>query len=207
MDLNVDRFEAISRLEALRGRGLHQVAEELGVPFYGQTGNINKGWAGQALEVYLGKSLDTSRHPDFGDWELKVVPLKRLKNGHLRFKETMAVTMIDRHADGAIPFEDSHLLAKLRRFVLVARIVGSTAHEPTYIHSVSAIDLKGALCDAVKADYELIQDCLNDPHRGFSKLTGYMGQFIQPRTKGGGNSDTRAYYARKEFLAKYIDLE
>lgn len=39
--------------------------------------------------------------------------------------------------------------------------------------------------------------------RGFSALTGAMGVFIQPRTKGVGHgSTTRAFYARASFLKK-----
>ena len=43
--------------------------------------------------------------------------------------------------------------------------------------------------------------------RGFEKLTGKMGKFIQPRTKGPGHgSISRAFYARTLFLSKFIKL-
>lgn len=117
--------------------------------------------------------------------------------------------MIDPYHVKITSFENSHLLSKLKKAVCVARIVGSHVDEPTYIHSVSCIDLEagGELYEAVKADYELVQDCLNDPQRGFEALTGKMGTYIQPRTKGQKNSNTRAFYARPIFLAQFIQLD
>ncbi len=104
-------------------------------------------------------------------------------------------------------FEDSHLLAKLRKAVCVARTVGATVDEPSFIHSVSTIDLEGELYEAVKRDYESVQECLRDPARGFPHLTGSMGRYVQPRTKGAGHGSTsRAFYARPIFLAQFINL-
>ena len=60
---------------------------------------------------------------------------------------------------------------------------------------------------AVKADCDLVRDTIIDKNKGFNTLTGRMGVFIQPRTKGAGHgSTTRAFYARKIFLAKFIKL-
>lgn len=56
-----------------------------------------------------------------------------------------------------------------------------------------------------KSDYEEIQNCILDPDRGFSELTGKMGMYIQPVTKGSDHgSTTRAFYARKKFLKKIL---
>jgi hypothetical protein len=39
------------------------------------------------------------------------------------------------------------------------------------------------------------------------KLSGKMGKYIQPRTKGSGHgSISRAFYARKSFLREFINL-
>lgn len=151
--------------------------------------------------------MNSSRSPNFGSWELKSIPLKKSRSGNIQFKETMAITMIDAYQVARTPFEDSHLLAKLRKAVCVARLVGATVDEPTYIHSVNTIDLGGELYEAVKQDYESVQEALNDPKRGFSALTGRMGVYIQPRTKGAGHgSISRAFYARPIFLEKFIKL-
>lgn len=203
----MQREEAVEKLRQLAGQNLHDLAQYHGVTVLTPNGTVNKGWAGHVFEKHLGVAINSSQTPDFGSWELKSIPLKFAKNGTLGFKETMAITMIDPHQVAHTSFEESHLLAKLRKAVCVARTVGKDVHQPSYIHSVTAIDLTGPLYEAVKRDYETVQACLNDSQRGFAALTGSMGQFIQPRTKGAGHGSTsRAFYARPIFLAQFISL-
>lgn len=115
--------------------------------------------------------------------------------------------MIDPYHVERTPFEESHLLAKLRKAVCVVRVVGKDYSEPSYVHSIVTLDLDGKLYDAVRSDYEVVQECLRDPKRGFKALTGRMGIYIQPRTKGAGHGSTsRAFYARPRFLAEFIKL-
>jgi hypothetical protein len=79
-----------------------------------------------------------------GSWELKSIPLKCKKSGELAFKETMAITMIDPVNVCQKEFEESHLLAKLKKIVVVARTVGKHVDEPSYLHSVIGFDLHGS---------------------------------------------------------------
>lgn len=203
----MEREDALEKLRKLAGKDLHELARHYEVTVTTPTGTVNKGWAGHVCERYLGIPINSSQSPNFGSWELKSIPLKRLQNGNLAFKETMAVTMIDPYQVVRTPFEESHLLSKLRKAVCVARIVGTDVHKPSYIHSVTPIDLDGQLYESVKRDYELVQDCLLDEARGFAALTGKMGEYIQPRTKGPGHgSISRAFYARPIFLAHFIKL-
>jgi len=197
----VDKDEALERLRELIGRDLHEVARLHGVTVGAPCGKYNKGWAGHAIERHLGLQLNSSRSPNLGGWELKVTPLTR-KEGRVVVKETMAITMIDPPHVIASEFEESHLFLKLRRLVCVGRIVGSHWSEPSPVHSVHALRLEGDLREAVKRDYELVRDCLRDPERGFDALTGWMGVYVQPRTKGTGGCGvkTRAFYARKVLL-------
>jgi DNA mismatch repair protein MutH len=203
----MERREAAARLRALVGQDLHVLAEQYGILVRAPSGKVNKGWAGHVCERFLGLPLNSAQSPNFGSWELKSIPLKRLVSGQLAFKETMAITMIDPYHVAHTPFAESHLLTKLSKAVIVARIVGDTYAKPTFIHSVTEIDLSGELYDAVKADYDLVQRCLNDPECGFAALSGKMGNYVQPRTKGAGHgSISRAFYARPVFLGQFIKL-
>jgi DNA mismatch repair protein MutH len=203
----MERSEAVRRLKQLEGQDLHILAEQYDVTVTAPNGKMNKGWAGHVCERYLGLPANSAQSPNFGSWELKSIPLKRNRNGNLAFKETMAITMIDPYHVAKTPFEKSHLLSKLQKVVIVARIVGGGYDAPTFVHTVTEIDLDGDLYHIVKNDYKIVSDCLNDPERGFSHLTGSMGIYIQPRTKGSGHgSISRAFYARPLFLAQFIDL-
>ena len=202
----MERAKAIEKLKKLIGKELHEIAKQYNVTIY-RNGIVNKGWAGHVFERYLGIQINSSQSPNFGSWELKSIPLKYKKNGDLTFKETMAITMIDPVNVCQHEFKESHLLAKLRKAVVVAWIVGESVDAPTYVHSVTGFDLESNLYEAVKKDYDLTRETLLDPCRGFNALTGKMGHYIQPRTKGRGNgSTTRAFYARPRFLSEFIKL-
>ena len=202
----MERREAIVKLRELVGKELHELADQYGVTVY-RNGRINKGWAGHVFERHLQLPINSAQSPNFGSWELKSIPLKYKKNGELTFKETMAITMIDPVNVCQKEFEDSHLLAKLRKAIVVARIVGENVDEPSYIHSITELNLSNEMYEAVKADYDLVRNTLLDPNRGFHALTGKMGVYVQPRTKGAGHGSTsRAFYARPKFLAEFIKI-
>jgi DNA mismatch repair protein MutH len=203
----VERNVAIAKLKLLEGQVLQELAKKYEITIY-RNGMVNKGWAGHVFERYLGLPINSAQSPNFGSWELKSIPIKRLKNGQLAFKETMAITMIDPYNVKETPFEHSHLLSKLKKAVVVARIVGETIDHPSIIHSVNAFDLSDDLYRIVENDYNIVRNALLDPNKGFLSLTGSMGTYIQPRTKGAGHGSTsRAFYARPSFLKQFIDLE
>jgi DNA mismatch repair protein MutH len=135
-------------------------------------------WAGHVFECHLQLPINSAQSPNFGSWELKSIPLKYKKNGNLTFKETMAITMIDPVNVSQKEFEDSHLLAKLKKAIVVARIVGNNVDEPTYIHSVTEFNLSEEMYKAVKADYDLVRYTLLNPRQGFQALTGRVWGFI-----------------------------
>lgn len=202
----MDRNEAISKLKTLEGKELHNLAKFYNVTIY-KDHKVNKGWAGHVFERFLELPINSSQSPNFGSWELKSIPLKYLKNGKLTFKETMAITMIDPVNVLQKEFEQSHLLLKLKKIVVVARIVGNHVDDPTYIYSVTGFELKDNLYEKVKEDYDLVRSTLQDPSKGFNALTGKMGYYIQPRTKGAGHGSTsRAFYARPRFLKEFIKI-
>lgn len=199
----MERREAVQKLSMIVGQDLRELAGEYEVTvFKGE--KKNKGWAGHVLERHLELPINSAQAPNFGSWELKTVPLKYLKNGELKVKETMAVTMIDPYNVERTDFEDSHLLTKLRRMVVAARIWERQREERSILYCVTTFDLDDPkVYTQVKADYDLVRGAIRT--QGFSDLTGRMGVYIQPRTKGTGHGSTsRAFYARKSFLEKFI---
>jgi len=67
------------------------MADQYGITVW-KNQHKNKGWAGQAIEHYLGLPQNSLQAPDFATWELKVVPLRRAADGGLNVKESMAIT-------------------------------------------------------------------------------------------------------------------
>ena len=202
----MERVEAVEKLKLLVGKELHELAKEYDVTIY-KNGRVNKGWAGHVFERYLELPLNSAQSPNFGSWELKSIPLKKLKNGKWTPKETMAITMIDPVNVKQKEFKDSHLLSKLKKAVIVVRTVGDSVDEPSYIHSILEFNLSGELYKIIENDYNLVRDTLLNNENGFEMLTGKMGRYIQPRTKGRGHgSTTRAFYARTTFLKELLNL-
>jgi len=202
----VEREDAIRKLKELEGRDLVSLASQYGVTVW-KGEKKNKGWAGHVLERYLGLPINSAQSPNFGSWELKIVPLKRLSNGNIVVKETMAITMIDPYNVANTPFEQSHLLAKLKKAVVCARLFESQSEDQSLLVRVAAFDLHDrATYEQVKRDYEETRNCILS--RGFEHLTGAMGVLVQPRTKGAGHGSTsRAFYARTQFVAKILGIK
>lgn len=201
----LSREEAVRRINLLAGRDLRALADELGVTVW-KAGRKNKGWAGHTLERYLGLAQNSRQAPDFGDWDLKLVSLRRAPGGVLRVKETMAITMLEPTEVVSNRFEDSHLYDKLRRLVVVSRIFESEDDARSLLHAAAKFDLDDpAVFREVKEDYELIRATIRE--RGFAALTGDLGRLIQARTKGRGHgSVSRAFYARTAFIARILNL-
>ena len=199
----MERPEAMRLLRELIDQDLVKVAQRHGVNIFVE-GRKNKGWAGHTLERYLGLPLNSSRAPNFGSWELKSTSLVAGRDGKLRVKETIAITMLDPVEVLAKEFEESHLYNKLRKTLLVARVHESTLDERSVLHSIAEFDLTdSALFQALKQDYETIRQVIQIG----GTLTGRLGQYIQPRTKGAGHGSTsRAFYARKELVAHLLNI-
>lgn len=199
----MERKEALERGRQLIGKDLRKLADELEITVF-KDGKKNKGWAGHVIERYLGLPLNSAQSPNFGSWELKLVSLKYLKSGELTIKETMAITMIDPYNVLQTPFEESHLLQKLKKMLIFARIWEGINEPRSILYGIYEFDLQNKeLYEQIKKDYELVRETIRT--KGFNALTGKMGVYIQPRTKGEGHgSTTRAFYARKSLLKKII---
>lgn len=195
----------MARLKDVVGQDLRELAEKYDVTVW-HGPNKNKGWAGHVLERHLGLPTNSAQSPNFGSWELKIVSLKRNSSGELKVKETMAITMIDAYNVVNTPFEQSHLINKLRKAVVCARVFESKNEERSLLERVATFNLDNPyILNTVKDDYELIRDTIKT--KGFEQLTGAMGILVQPRTKGPGHGSTsRAFYARTGFVAHILGL-
>jgi DNA mismatch repair protein MutH len=201
----LDRTEALERLKTLIGCDLVGLGTQFGVTIW-KAGRLNKGWAGHTIERHLGLAINSSRSPNFGSWELKVVPVRRLPDGAFKVKETMAITMIDPVEVAARDFPDSHLYLKLQRMVVVARIFESKDEVRSVCHLIAEFDLGDEdLYTQIKADYDFVRDVIRT--RGFDHLSGGMGVLVQPRTKGPGRGSTsRAFYARTALVRRILGI-
>jgi len=201
----MERQQAIELLQKIKGEDLRQLANKYDVTVF-KDGKKNKGWAGHTIEHYLGLPINSSQSPNFGSWELKTISLKYLKNKSLTIKETMAITMIDPYNVKNTPFEESHLLSKLKKILMVSRIWIDQSEPSSILYGIHTFDLENEmLYNQVKADYEIVRNTIIN--EGFEKLTGKMGVYIQPRTKGAGHGSTsRAFYARAPFLKSIVIL-
>lgn len=181
------------------------MASEFGITVW-KNGKKNKGWAGQVIERYLGLRQNSLQAPDFGSWELKVVPLTRAADGTVRVKESMAITMIEPAEVLANRFEDSHLYDKLRSLIVVARIFENVEDTSSLLHSAAEFDLDNpSIRKQVEDDYEAIRTIIRA--KGIDALTGDTGKYVQARTKGRGHGSTsRAFYARALFVAHILNL-
>jgi DNA mismatch repair protein MutH len=210
----MERSEALSKLKKLVGTDLCALAHQLEIPIHIKVRidgtlvpRISKGWAGHTIERYLGLPLNSAQSPNFGSWELKVVPVRTRPRVGLCVKETMAITMIDPVEVKAKTFEQSHLYNKMRKMIVVARTFMDRVESSANVHSVGTFDLEDPkIYRQVKADYDLVRKTLLTD--GFDALTGKMGKLVQPRTKGPGHgSKSRAFYARTQFVAHILGLK
>jgi DNA mismatch repair protein MutH len=201
----MEREIAVQKLKQLEGQDLRKLADKFSVTVW-KGDKKNKGWAGHVIERYLELPINSSQSPNFGSWELKIVPLKKLASGEIVVKETMAITMIDPVNVLQKPFEESHLLAKLQKAVVCARLFESQKEKHTLLVKVATFDLGNTeIFNQVRADYEETRETIRI--RGFKALTGAMGVFVQPRTKGAGHGSTsRAFYARTGFVTRILGL-
>jgi DNA mismatch repair protein MutH len=202
----MEREVAMLKFAQLIGQDLRPLADKYEVTVFAPNGKKNKGWAGHVAERFLGLPLNSSRAPNFGSWELKVVPFKYLRDGTIVPKETMAITMIDPVEVAQKEFTESHLYTKLKKQIILGRFFVNQEETASTVYGVKAFDLGDAeLFRRIEADYNLIRQAILEG----KPLSGSMGELIQPRTKGAGGDapKTRAFYARIGFLASVFNSE
>lgn len=198
----LSRAEGLRRLDALVGVDLRPLADRYGITVF-RDGRRNKGWAGQVVERYLGRSPNADKAADFGDWELKVVSVVPDARGAPRVKESMAIAHCTAAELESTPFEDSHLLEKIGRLVVVARLAGAPDDGHSPVLGAAPFDLDAPrLRDRVREDYDEIRWVVRA--EGAYALTGHIGRLIQPRPRGDGSA--WGFYARARFVAFMLGL-
>lgn len=182
----------VKKLSSMKGIDLKSLSVSHG---FGDNGN--KGKYGMVIEKELGLKNNSYQAPDFGDAELKCVPLKYSKRGDVLVKETMAITMINAKDVMETPFEESHLYHKIKNLIVVF-LIGDTIYDAK-LFAPNKEHLK-----QIKKDYESVQECLRT--NGFDSLSSSMGTIVQPRTKGSGHgSKSRAFYSRASFVKTILE--
>ncbi|MGI4788901.1 MAG: MvaI/BcnI family restriction endonuclease [Janthinobacterium lividum] len=186
----MEREDAIKLLEAIKGADLVEIATQYGQKIFHEQQlegeikrTLNKGWAGLTLEAYLGLPKNSRREPNGGSWELKQVSIKRQQSGLYAAKETMQITMLDRAHVAANAFETSHVLHKIGRFIIVARLYIDKDETTSPVAIVRPADISmeaAAIYRQVKQDYEMIRQTLAQN----KSLHTISGDLIQIRTKG-----------------------
>lgn len=214
MSVYLTREEAMRKLKRLEGQDLRQLADSYGITIFKEDAGFNKGWAGLTIERYLGLPPNALQEPDFGDWELKTVSLKKLLLGRVVPKETMAITMINPAHVVATPFRQSHLYTKLARLIVCGRLFTNRQESSTILMRCEMFDFDDyedmAMLEQIEQDYETVRSILAEDggsRESVKKLSGKMGIFVQPRTKGMGHGTiSRAFYMRTQALARLLKL-
>ena len=163
----------------------------------------NKGQPGTFLEEILGIP-HTSNCLDCSDGELKTFPVKRLKNGTLVPKESIAVTMLSTEELKGCEFQASKCCKKMGKMLIVP-----------YLRTADTICfLEPRIIDRENEKYRELYSVLEADYGEIRKqyletgvLQSKTGKFLQNRTKGAGHGSTsRAYYLRPAFMKQCIPL-
>jgi len=197
---------AVNKLDKLIGTDLLKKAEEFNITTF-VNGKQNKGWKGMVLEKLLNMDINNDQSPDGEDFELKSTAYYKVK-GLWVPKETMAITMINEESLIKNSFYKSHCYEKLKSMIFCA-VTWYGQHIPkSELLKISSFDFieNTNLINEIEKDYELIRSICKKS--GFTALSGSLGKWIQPRTKGAGHGSTsRAFYARKELIKEIIKFD
>lgn len=163
----------------------------------------NKGLPGWFLEEILGIP-HTSNCLDCSDGELKTFPVKRLKNGTLVPKESMAVTMLSTEELKGCEFQASKCCKKMGKMLIVPYL--RTADTICFLEP-RIIDRENEKCRELYSVLEADYGEIRKQYLETGVLQSKTGKFLQNRTKGAGHGSTsRAYYLRPAFMKECIPL-
>lgn len=159
---------------------------------------LNKGRVGLYLEEKLGIPT-SSACLDCCDGEVKAVPLKRLRNGALVPKETMAVTMMRPEDLLKESFAETRLAKKTTAMVILPYL---RENDDVTFYAPVRFGTTHPAYEYLAVDYETVRSY----YATKGEVTGSIGNWIQSRTKGPGKGapKTRAWYFRASFLKELL---
>lgn len=158
----------------------------------------NKGLPGQFLEDLLGIP-HTSNCLDASNGELKLFPVKKLKNGALVPKETIAITMLSTDELVKKDFKSSKLCKKMSRMLIVPYY--RNGDHILFMNPKMIVLLEHESYSIIESDYNEIRT--NYIENGI--LRSKSGTLLQNRTKGSGHGSTsRAFYLRPQFMKQFV---
>lgn len=164
----------------------------------------NKGNLGHIIEEnYFGYKKNNDPRPDFHEAgvELKVTPYKINKNGTISAKERLVLTMIDYFSVINEKFENSHLLEKSKKILLIYYLydVNKKYNLDYRIGYVKLFTPPENDMEIIKHDFELIVDKISKgkAHELSESDTLYLGA----TTKGSSSKD-RQRQPNSNILAK-----
>jgi DNA mismatch repair protein MutH len=163
---------------------------------------INKGMAGFLVEGLAGIP-PSSNCLDCEDGEVKCFPLKRLANGKLTPKETIAVTMIQPTSLNGVAWTDSNAYRKLANCLYIPYLRESDESVTLFKPFIFRLEAGSAVFTQLESDYNAI--CAVYKETGSLASSSSLGKYLQNRTKGAGHGSTsRAFYLRPVFIKEFI---
>jgi len=194
----------------------------------------DKGKPGSFLESITGIPK-SSACLDCSDGEVKTFPVKRLTNGRVVPKETIAVTMLNKQNLVEHSFAESKCYNKMKKILFVPyfrenddiTFLSPTIIEDDGLERAEATAQQGAgerlnsvdtaqhcrrssnmtpLYEVFRDDYELIRQRFIET--GTLSDTSSIGKYLQNRTKGAGGDapKTRAFYLRQSFMTEHVPM-
>jgi hypothetical protein len=196
------RDEAVGQLSALIGDDLRALSDRFGLTRAGLS-PLNKGWAGLTVERLLGLAQNNDQGPDFGDWELKVIPLRRVKRSaqvEWGLKGPLALTQCQLKQLSAQSFEESLLWRKIQRLLIVARLYHGPEEERSELFGLAPFDIEGALRSELEREYEEMRWSLRS--QGLIALKEYQGRLLSLQDQG--EQSGWSFYAKRPFVAQTL---
>jgi hypothetical protein len=193
------REQAIEALRPRLGQDLRALADQYGLTTPGEV-PLNKGWAGLTVERLLGLPPNNDQGADFGEWELKVAPLKRAARGAQagawRVKGPLALTQCPLSHISEATFERSHLWVKCRRMLIAFRLYEGSEEERSPLFGLAPLDLTGSLREELEREYEAMRWALRA--HGVMGLRDAQGRLLSLQDQGAYKS--WSFYALRPLI-------